>query len=50
MSDRCEVVKVVTDNEDGFKEINKSDYNDKDFKLFVDKPVKASKTKSDKAE
>ena len=50
MVDTCPVVKVVADNEDGYTEINQSDFNEKDHKLYVDAKKAAPKKKAQKPE
>lgn len=36
----CETVQVVSDNEQGFKVINKSDFDEKEHKLYAQKTKK----------
>ena len=40
----CETIKVQADNEEGFKIINKDDFNDKEHKLY-EAPKKRSTKK-----
>ncbi len=42
----CPTVRIVADNEQGFTVINECDFNDKEQKLFSDKPVKKEKPKA----
>lgn len=44
---KCEVVKVVAENDYGFREINKSDYNDKEHTIYHkhDKDMKCCEDK-----
>ncbi len=42
---KCETVRVVANTDTGFKVINKSDFNSKEYKLF-DKRQRAKKTET----
>ena len=45
MQERCETVKIQADSEHGFVIINKSDFDEKQHKLFVEKPAVKAKEK-----
>ncbi len=44
---KCETVRVVANTDTGFKIINKSDFNSKEYKLFKKQIAKKADTKQD---
>ncbi len=44
---KCETVRVVANTDTGFKVINKSDFNSKEYKLFKKQIAKKADTKQD---